>query len=130
MSTASLPTDTPRNDTKLDELCINTVRTLAMDANGTTVRARFGVDQLLADIAPGGEVRTVEAHVRAFGTSGSAPLRERQGSAMRRVCRQGSAVYLITVTKNHKGHLVIAVAPVTPRRVIARLRSRLPLGGN
>src|SRR5256885_1917928 len=32
MSSASMPTDTLRSDSKLDELCINTVRTLAMDA--------------------------------------------------------------------------------------------------
>jgi poly(ribitol-phosphate) beta-N-acetylglucosaminyltransferase len=100
------------------------------DAGGTTIRARFRVDRLLADVAPGGEVRTVQAHVRAFGANGAAPLRGPRGSAKRLIGRQGIRFHVVTVTTNHKGHLVIAVAPVTPRRVLARLRRRLPLGGN
>lgn len=130
---------TPRPD--LADLCSTPIQLCAgdvpgttvattQDAGGTTVRARFRTDRLLAGIAPGGEVRTVQTHLSVFGTSGAAPLRGPRGSAKRQLCRRGTRFYVVTVTMNHKGHLVIAVAPVTPRRVIARLRSRLPLGGN
>src|SRR5436853_6216131 len=51
MSTASLPTDTPRNDTKLDELCINTVRTLAMDAVQKANSGHPGTPMALAPVA-------------------------------------------------------------------------------
>ena len=103
---------------------------ITRDAAGTTVRARFLVDRLLADIAPGGEVRTVQTHLRAFGASGTAPLRGPGGSARRLLARHGTRFHVVTVTTNHKGHLVVAIAPVTPRRVLARLRRKLPLGGN
>jgi transketolase len=51
MSTASLPTDTPRNDSPLDELCINTVRTLAMDAVQQANSGHPGTPMALAPVA-------------------------------------------------------------------------------
>ncbi|HEY9230748.1 MAG TPA: transketolase, partial [Blastocatellia bacterium] len=51
MSTASMPTDTPRNDSQLDELCINTVRTLAMDAVQQANSGHPGTPMALAPVA-------------------------------------------------------------------------------
>src|ERR1043166_5047404 len=51
MSTASMPTDTPRNDSKLGELCINTVRTLAMDAVQQANSGHPGTPMALAPVA-------------------------------------------------------------------------------
>ncbi|MEV1143975.1 glycosyltransferase family 2 protein [Micromonospora sp. NPDC049799] len=100
------------------------------DATGTTVRARIPLDRLVADTAPGGELRTVQARVEAFGTTGVAALRgARRPVPQRTVVRRGARLHILTTTTNHKGQLVIAVAPVTPRRLVARLRRGLPLGG-
>lgn len=100
------------------------------DDTGTTLRVRFDVEQLLADVPPGGGLRTVRAQVNAFGMSGSAPLRApRRSSLPRLLCRRGLRLYLITPTTSHRGQLVIAVAPVTPRKVVAYLRRRRR-GGN
>ncbi|SDZ37899.1 Glycosyltransferase involved in cell wall bisynthesis [Micromonospora pattaloongensis] len=101
------------------------------DATGTTVRVRFALRDLLADVRPGGEFKIVRTELAAFGQVGSAPLRgPRRATVQRTLCRQGSGLYVVTTTTSHKGQLVIAVAPVTPRRVLARLRRRLPLGGS
>ncbi|HKQ03923.1 MAG TPA: transketolase [Blastocatellia bacterium] len=51
MSTASMPTDTPRHDSQLDELCINTVRTLAMDAVQQANSGHPGTPMALAPVA-------------------------------------------------------------------------------
>src|ERR1051325_4802703 len=51
MSTASMPTDTPRNDSRLDELCINTVRALAMDAVQQANSGHPGTPMALAPVA-------------------------------------------------------------------------------
>ncbi|MCX4385617.1 glycosyltransferase [Micromonospora peucetia] len=100
------------------------------DATGTTVRSRIPLDRLLADSAPGGELRTIQAHVEAFGTTGAAALRgPRRPVPRRTVLRRGTRLHVVTSTTNHKGQLVIAVAPVTPSRFVARLRRRLPIGG-
>ncbi|WP_319458451.1 glycosyltransferase family 2 protein [Micromonospora sp. RTP1Z1] len=103
---------------------------LTADATGTTVRARIPLAGLLADNALGGELRLIRAEVEALGTRGGAALR---GTArpvpQRTLVRRGPRLHVITTTTNHKGQLVIAVAPVTPRRLMARLRRRLPLGG-
>ncbi|MFF0467931.1 glycosyltransferase family 2 protein [Micromonospora zamorensis] len=101
------------------------------DAGGTTVRARISLRELLAGVAPGGELRIVRARLHAFGGVGEAPLR---GPARlvrhRTLLLRGVRPYVVTSTTNHKGQLVIAVVPVTARRLTARLRSRLPRGGN
>ncbi|WP_038841074.1 glycosyltransferase family 2 protein [Salinispora arenicola] len=106
-----------------------TLSTVA-DATGTTVRARIPLDRLLEGAGPGGELRTVQALANAFGTTGAAALRgARRPVPQRAVLRRGARLHVLTITTNHKGQLVIAVAPVTPRRLMARLRRRLPLGG-
>ncbi|WP_405425492.1 glycosyltransferase family 2 protein [Micromonospora sp. NBC_00617] len=100
------------------------------DATGTTVRARIPLDRVLADATPGGELRTIQTHVEVHGNTGVAAVRgPRRPVPQRAVLRRGSRLYVFTSTTNHKGQLVIAVAPVTPRRLMARLRRRLPQGG-
>ncbi|SCG76592.1 glycosyltransferase family 2 protein [Micromonospora inositola] len=106
--------------------------TIAVDSDGTgtTVRARIPLAGLLAGIAPGGELRLIRAEVEAFGTTGGAALRgPARPVPQRTLVRRGPRLHVITTTANHKGQLVIAVAPVTPRRLMARLRRRFPLGG-
>jgi hypothetical protein len=106
-------------------------RTLSMepDAAGTTVRLQFPVDQLLAVAAPRGDRQLVRLRLGALGRSGSAALRvPGAGSTVRLVRRYGARPYLITATRDHGGHLVIAIAPITPQRVLARLVRR-PRGG-
>src|ERR1700759_4265148 len=51
MSTASMPTDTIKNESQLDELCINTVRTLAMDAVQQANSGHPGTPMALAPAA-------------------------------------------------------------------------------
>ncbi|WBB81618.1 glycosyltransferase [Micromonospora sp. WMMD882] len=109
---------------------LGTTTEVVPDATGTTVRARIPLAGLLADVAPGGELRLVQAHVDALGGTGVAPLRgPRRPTPRRAVVRRGASLHVLTATTNHKGQLVVAVAPVTPRRLMARLRRRLPLGG-
>lgn len=97
---------------------------------GTLVRVRFSTDDLLAQVAPGGENRLVTSKVTALGRPGSAPVRApRRPAVQRLIARRGARLYVITPTTNHKGELVIAIAPFTPRRVIARLRRGLARGG-
>lgn len=103
---------------------------VSTDGTGTTVRAQFPVHQLLTRIGPGGELRSVSAQVTASGGTGAAPVRvPRRPVVPRMMHRRGVRLHLITPTTNHKGQLVVAITPVTPRRVIARLRRRWPQGG-
>ncbi|MFE0590834.1 glycosyltransferase family 2 protein [Micromonospora echinospora] len=103
---------------------------LVPDITGTTIRARILLPALLTDLAPGGKLRLIQARIDAFGTTGTAPLRgPRRAVPQRVVVRRGARLHILTATINHKGQLIVAVAPVTPRRVMARLRRRLPLGG-
>jgi glycosyltransferase involved in cell wall biosynthesis len=100
------------------------------DGAGTTVRAVFAVDRLLAAHAEGRDVRLVKALVSAFGKTGSAPLRAVGMRAVRRlICRRGARFYSINPAKNHSGRLVIAVTPITLRHVVRRLRRKLFRGG-
>ena len=100
------------------------------DGSGSTVRAQFRADQLIAATGPRGGTRKVRSQLTAFGARGSAPLRApTRPTAPRMIFRRGIRFYLITPTRSHRGQLVIAIAPVTPRRVIARLRRRWPQGG-
>ena len=97
------------------------------DASGCTLRLRFPVAELLAGGTPRGARHVLRARVDARGASGSARLRAPGVRAPVRLVRLHRArPYLITVAKDHAGHLVIAIAPVTPRRVLARLLDRGP----
>jgi glycosyltransferase involved in cell wall biosynthesis len=103
------------------------VRPLPPDPMGTTVDATFRIQDLVAELGPAGGTRAVRA--RVAGGPGT-PLRGPRPSTVQRVLhRDGGQFHLVTVTNNHRGQLVFTVSPVTLRRVVARLRRRLPLGG-
>ncbi|HEX5597173.1 MAG TPA: glycosyltransferase family 2 protein [Micromonosporaceae bacterium] len=100
------------------------------DDTGTVVRARFRLDELLAEVAPGGELRPLRIELTALGRTGSAPVRAPWRLFVpRQVQRRGARFYLVTPTTSHKGQFVISVVPFTPRRVMARLRRRWRQGG-
>ncbi|WP_405093427.1 glycosyltransferase [Micromonospora sp. NBC_01392] len=100
------------------------------DGPGTVVRTDFAVDRLLAVVAPNGERRTVRAEVSALGGAGSAPMRtDRPVAAPKLLARHGARLHLVTPTTNHKGHVIVAITPVTPGRFLARLRRIWPSGG-
>jgi hypothetical protein len=106
------------------------VTSVAPGGPGTVVRTDFAVDQLLAVVAPNRERRVVRVEVTALGGIASAPLRtDRRLAAPRRVARHGVRLHLVTPTTNHKGQVIVAITPVTPRRFIARLRRIWPSGG-
>ncbi|MEO3926540.1 glycosyltransferase family 2 protein [Micromonosporaceae bacterium B7E4] len=100
------------------------------DGTGSTVRAQFRVSLLLAGSGAGGSLLSVRSHLTAFGGVGSAAVRApTRPTVSRLMFRRGMRFFMITPTTSHRGQLVIAIAPVTPRRVLARLRRRLPKGG-
>ncbi|MFY1691505.1 glycosyltransferase family 2 protein [Plantactinospora sp. WMMB782] len=109
---------------------VGTTLETSRDVDGTTVRARFRVDQLLAGLGAGSTLLTVRSQLTAFGTTGSSPLRmPTRPTAPRMIFRRGVRLFVLTPTRSHRGQLVIAIAAVTPRRVMAQLRRRLPKGG-
>ncbi|MGX7671864.1 glycosyltransferase family 2 protein [Plantactinospora sp. DSM 117369] len=100
------------------------------DSTGSTVRAQFRASLLLAGAGVGGSLLGVRSQLTAFGGVGSAPVRApTRPTVSRLMFRRGMRFFVITPTTSHRGQLVIAIAPVTPRRVLARLRRRLPQGG-
>ncbi|MEU2612018.1 glycosyltransferase [Micromonospora sp. NPDC007271] len=106
------------------------VTTVAPGGPGTVVRTDFAVDRLLAAVPANGERRAVRAEVTAAGGTGTAPLRTaRRVSAPRLLARRGVRFHLVTPTTNHKGQVIVAITPVTPRRLLARLRRIWPSGG-
>jgi poly(ribitol-phosphate) beta-N-acetylglucosaminyltransferase len=71
----------------------------------------------------------VRVEVDAFNSSGSAALRgARLTSWARLVRRHGRCLFLVNVVKDASGHILIAVIPLTPRRLIAKLRKAVGLG--
>ncbi|MGH3735744.1 MAG: glycosyltransferase [Micromonosporaceae bacterium] len=98
----------------------------AGDDDGTTVRVRFPVADLLRN-AGSGVRRSVRVRVTAGcatgGTTGTAPVRTRVGSRPV-IRRSGSRWYAIAALPGTSGHLMISVVPLTPRRVAARLLRR------
>jgi glycosyltransferase involved in cell wall biosynthesis len=99
--------------------------TCTVEETGTLLSTRFRIDQLLAAAAAGGQVHVVRAQVTDAAGTGSAPLRTRARPAARRaVARSGTRWFVVTPTISHRGQLVIAVVPVTARRVLARLWRR------
>lgn len=109
---------------------VGTTLETSREPDGTIVRARFRVDQLLAGAGIGGTLYAVRSQLTAFGTTGSAALRmPTRPTAPRMIFRRGVRFFVVTPTTSHRGQLVIAVNPVTPRRVMARLRRRRPQGG-
>ncbi|MFE9691821.1 glycosyltransferase family 2 protein [Micromonospora sp. NPDC005806] len=106
------------------------VTTVTPGGPGTVVRTDFAVDQMLAVVAANGERRVVRAEVTALGGTGSTPLRtDHRVAAPRLLARRGVRFHLVTPTTNHKGQVIVAITPVTPRRFLARLRRIWPSGG-
>ncbi|MEH1124966.1 glycosyltransferase family 2 protein [Micromonospora sp. CPCC 206061] len=105
-----------------EHLAADTV-SLAPDGEGTLVRAHFRIDTLVASSAPLGHRWNLRVHIDAFGGTGSAALRgARLTSSARRIRRHDRRVFLVNVVKDPSGHILIAVTPLTPRRIISRLR--------
>ncbi|MFU8873783.1 glycosyltransferase family 2 protein [Micromonospora sp. SL4-19] len=97
---------------------------------GAMVTMSFRAADLLDGLKPGGETRTVKVTVDRDGDSGSAWLRGPRPSVTHRAFhREDGRLFAFASSTNHKGHLVLAVFPVTLRRMMAGLRRRLPLGG-
>jgi hypothetical protein len=90
----------------------------AQNDEGTTVRIRLKAADLLAATPATGRRRTVSANaavLRAPRLSHPLPL----------VRRRGARLFVITPVPDESGRLMISVVPLTPGRVVARLRSRL-----
>ena len=100
-------------------------------SGGSLVRARFRVDQLVADAAPLGGRRPLHAEVSVDGSPGAAPLRA-PGIRLPKpaVARHRGRLYAVGARLDYTGHLVIAVVPLTPPRVLAALRRRLVKRGS
>ncbi|GIF60428.1 glycosyltransferase [Asanoa iriomotensis] len=96
------------------------------DGDGTRVLATLSAAELLATSSVRGERRALKATVGA----GTAPLRAPGFRAPRpMVRRKGARVYVLAVTLDHIGQVMIGVTPVSPRRVVAHLkRVKLRLG--
>jgi len=89
----------------------------------TRVRADFTLAELLSGPARLGAVRPVASAVAVGDRVGNANLRAPRNLAVtRRICRLGRRIFVVTLTANHHGRLVVAVTPVTLRRVVRRLR--------
>ncbi|MFI7069422.1 glycosyltransferase family 2 protein [Micromonospora sediminicola] len=103
------------------------VRLLPADPMGTTVEATFRLQDVAAELTAKGTARAVR--IRVAG-SVAVPLRGLRPPVRHRTMhRDGSRLHLVTINNNHKGQLAFTVWPVTLRRVAARLRRRLPRGG-
>lgn len=102
---------------------------------GTIVRARFKVVDLVAGSGATGRRRTVTAWVGEFdpdravlaagatGAGGAAPIRTPGLRGARPyVHRHGLRLRAIMPSRDPSGRLMISVVPLTPRRVLARLR--------
>jgi poly(ribitol-phosphate) beta-N-acetylglucosaminyltransferase len=98
--------------------------------DGTTLRARFRLADLLVDTASSGWRRPLQAEVGGPGGPGTSRLR---GPGLRLprpvVCRYGLRPVVVAATRDRSGHLMIAMVPVTVGQVTARLRGRLRRGG-
>jgi glycosyltransferase involved in cell wall biosynthesis len=102
---------------------------LAPDGEGTLVRAHFRIDTLLASSAPLGHRWNLRVQIDAFGGTGSAALRGAcLTSSARLIRRHNRRIFLVNVVKDPSGHILIAVTPLTPRRIISRLRKVVGLG--
>jgi glycosyltransferase involved in cell wall biosynthesis len=100
------------------------------EGTGTTLLAHFDVGQLVAATAPLGGRLTVQTQARVGGATGSAAVRApRLARPWPRVRWQEARPFVVAVTKDHSGRLMVAVTHITPRRVLARLLRRFSSGG-
>jgi hypothetical protein len=111
------------------------VRTIAAAESGTTVRITFAVADLLAGATATGRRRIVSAQVgpadpnrapgaaSATGAAGAAAIRAPRLRQPRPVVlRRGVRLFVVAPTVDISGRLMIVAAPLTARRVAARLR--------
>jgi glycosyltransferase involved in cell wall biosynthesis len=97
----------------------------APDGTGTVLRISFHTADLIAH-ATAKSVRTVNAIISTAGRADEVTVRgKRLIGARRRVVRRGVRLFVITPTIDHRGRLVIATTPVSPRRIAGRLRRAL-----
>lgn len=97
--------------------------------SGSVVRARFPLDQLLAESQPLGERREIRLQLDVDAATCDVPLRMQSGLRMpKQLGRRGHRPYRISPTRNRNGHLAIDIVPVTARRVIDRVRRLLRQG--
>jgi glycosyltransferase involved in cell wall biosynthesis len=97
------------------------------DKGGTNLRVQFRIGPFLEGVPAGGRLYPIRSQLTAFGSVGSAPLRAPiRPPVSRLMARRGARFYVVTPTVNHRGQFVIAITPVTPRRVIQRLRRKRP----
>lgn len=102
-----------------------TVHTAAGETQ-LTVRVRFELDRLLAGGGSAGRRLVIRAHLAGAGGAGSAVLRSPWPIRGRpRVCRQGTRLYVVRPTRDHRGQVAVSVVPVTARRVLAKVTDRL-----
>jgi glycosyltransferase involved in cell wall biosynthesis len=91
--------------------------------DGTRIGVRFDVRDLLPAERDHGELRTLRTHVRTAAGTGAAPLASPgRATAGRLITRRGTRLYVLKATTNHNGRLVVAITPVTLRRVVGRAR--------
>ncbi|HEX6967741.1 MAG TPA: glycosyltransferase [Micromonosporaceae bacterium] len=106
------------------------VVSLTAGEDGTIVEFQLPVLRMIAEVPVGGGIWAVRAQVTALGSTGVAPVRSpRKLSASRQLIRRGARLYVVTPATSHRGQLVISVVPVTPRRVMARLKRGWRHGG-
>jgi glycosyltransferase involved in cell wall biosynthesis len=95
--------------------------------DGTRVRVRFDVRDLLPAEPDHSDVRTLRTHVRTASGAGVSALASHVGATTGRlIARRGTRLYVLKATTNHNGRLIVAITPVTLRRVVGRLRRVLP----
>jgi hypothetical protein len=103
--------------------------TVTPDGEGTVVRARFRVDEIVADTGPRGGRRPVRTELTMGGAAASAALRA-AGLRLPKpaVRRHRGRLFAVGARRDYTGQLVIAVVPLTAPRVLAALRKRWSRG--
>jgi hypothetical protein len=104
---------------------VGSVVDAAPDGTGTVLRISFHTADLITH-ATAKSVRTVNAIISTAGHADEVTVHGRRLiGARRRVVRRGVRLFVITPTIDHRGRLVIATTPVSPRRIVGRLRRAL-----
>ncbi len=102
-----------------------TVETVPTGA-GTTLRFRFDVARLLPADRDHSQIHALRSHVQAGALAGAFALGSRgRVTTGRLISRRGTSMYVLRATTNHNGRLIVAITPVTLRRLVDRLRRRL-----
>jgi glycosyltransferase involved in cell wall biosynthesis len=89
------------------------------DGDGTRVLARLSAGELLATSSAAGERRALKAAVGAATALLRAPGFKAPNPVIR---RRGARPYLVAVSVDHLGQVIIGVTPLSVRRVVAHLK--------